>query len=106
MAKPEAPQRESSGDRSTVTFELPEDVADALRARLGDVAKAARQALLVAAFRGGEISHHELARGLGLDRFETDTLLQRLGVTEHTLSSDEVDADRATLDRLLGPVER
>ncbi len=92
--------------RATVTFQLPEDLVVTLQARLGDVAKAARQALLVEAFRRGEISHYELSRGLGLDRFETDALLQQLGVTERSLSGEELEADRATLDRLLGPVAR
>ena len=48
------------------------------------------------------MTHHELGLILGFDRFETDALLKRNGVTEYALTHEEIDADVNSLKGLLG----
>ena len=59
-------------------------------------------ALLLQAFREGTLSHYELSKALGLDRFETDAFLQRHSVIEGTLTFDDLEQQRETLDRVFG----
>ena len=59
-------------------------------------------ALLLQAFREGTLSHYELSKALGLDRFETDAFLQRHRVTEGTLTFEDLGQQRETLDHVLG----
>jgi hypothetical protein len=90
----------------SIRFELPVSIAKTLQDRLGDLDQAAKEALLVQAFRDGKLSHYELSQALGIDRFETDALLKRYKVTEGSLTFDDLEADRQTLERVLGPVRR
>ncbi|MBI1825266.1 MAG: UPF0175 family protein [Planctomycetes bacterium] len=87
----------------TVSFQLPSELAENLQRGLGDLDLAAKEALLVQAFRSGLITHYGLSQTLGIDRFETDALLQRYRVTEGTLTSEDLEEERNNLDRLLGP---
>jgi hypothetical protein len=61
----------------TVSFELPIEIERTLREALGDVGRAAKEALLVDLYRQEKLTHHQLASALGLSRFETDALLKR-----------------------------
>jgi len=88
----------------SVTFDLPEQLERTLRDRVGDLDRAIKEAALIELFRQRKLSHVELAQALGLDRFETDALLKRHHVVEGSLTLEDVEADRATLDRLLGPI--
>lgn len=45
--------------------------------------------------------HPEFADALDLDRFETESLLGRYGVTEDLPTAAEVEADRQLIDELL-----
>jgi len=89
-----------------IQIELPDEIEARLRRDLGDLDQAAKEALLLQAFRDGKLSHYELSQALDLDRFETDALLQRHGVTEGTLTFEDLEQQRKTLDRILGPVRR
>jgi len=53
-------------------------------------------------FRKGMLSHYELSRTLSLDRFETDAYLNRHYVFENSLTMEDLEADRQTLDSLFG----
>jgi predicted HTH domain antitoxin len=90
----------------TVTLELPDDVEQALRGRGVDLVHATREALAVQLFRRGVLTHAQLSQVLSLDRFRTDALLKRYGVEEHSLTSEDVQSDLATLDSVLGKASR
>jgi len=91
---------------STLTIELPDEVERALRTSEGDPGACAKEALAVSLFRQGKLTHAELAHALGLDRFETDALLKRHQIAAGGLSLDDLEMDRATLERVLGPARR
>jgi Uncharacterised protein family (UPF0175) len=83
------------------TFSLPPEVEERLRAELPDLSGAVREAFAVDLFRRGILTHHGLGQSLGLDRFETDALLNRHRVTDRSLTHEDVDADVRSLDELL-----
>jgi predicted HTH domain antitoxin len=66
----------------TVSFQLPSDLEQTLRHDVRDLDAAAKEALLVALYRQGRLSHHALSQALGLDRIETEGVLHKHNVTE------------------------
>ncbi|MEX2214548.1 MAG: UPF0175 family protein [Phycisphaeraceae bacterium] len=88
----------------TITIDIPADLERHLRQGLGDLGRAAKESLLVHAYRQGKLSRPELAAALEVDRLELAALLQRHEVTEGTLTHDDLDEQRRTLDRVLGPL--
>jgi hypothetical protein len=89
-----------------VTFQLPADVEKRLRAESSDLDADAREASALELFRRGKLSHFELSQVLGLDRFQTDAYLIQHKVYEGSLTAEDLEADKQTLDRVLGPVQR
>jgi predicted HTH domain antitoxin len=89
-----------------VTFQLPADVEKRLRAECLDLDAEAREASSLELFRRGRLSHSELSQVLGLDRFQTDAYLIQHKVYEGSLTAEDLEADKKTLDRVLGPVQR
>lgn len=87
----------------TVTFELPSDLEQTLRGRVNDLGQAAKEAFLIELYRRHAVSRYQLSQALGLDRFGTEALLKRHNVTEGSLTMDDLEADRQTLERVLGP---
>jgi predicted HTH domain antitoxin len=85
-----------------VTFDLPADIEKELRQKVSNLEGQAKEALAIQCFRQGALTHLELSKILGLDRFETDALLSRHGVTEGTLTSEDLESDYRTLGRVLG----
>jgi hypothetical protein len=85
-----------------VTITLPPDVEQRLRGEFPDLESAATEAVALVLFRLGKISHFELSRVLGLDRFETDAYLKRQGVLEGSTNGTDLDSQGATLERVLG----
>ncbi len=77
---------------TSVTFTVPDEVRDLL-ARDGDVAAAAREAMLVELYRRGTLSHGSLARALDVSRDETDGVLKKHGVTEDMPTLSELRAE-------------
>ena len=63
-----------------------------------------KEAYVLELFRRGKLSHYELSRILGLDRFETDAYLKRHNVFEGSLTLEDLEADFQTL-RTLRPEE-
>lgn len=86
----------------TVSFQLPSNIEEQLRRELVDLDQVAKEAALVELYRQEQLSHHELATALGLDRFETEALLKRHRVTEDCVTPEELDKQLATLRRLAG----
>ena len=89
-----------------VKIQLPDDVEQRLRAESPNLDSQATEALALDLFRKGKLSHYELPRLPGLGRFETDAYLKRHGVTEGSLTMEDLDEQAETLNRVLGPVRR
>ena len=83
----------------TIRFEIPEHLAQQLRAAGIDLKQTARESLLVELYRQKHITHHQLAQALGYNRYETDGVLKRHGV-EVELSLDEFQAQAQSLREL------
>lgn len=86
-----------------VSFQLPLEVEQNLREELGDLDQAAKEALLLESYRRGKLSKYALSHALGLDRFETEALLKQRGIFEGSPTWNDIEADQATLDQVLGP---
>ena len=74
-----------------VTIQLPTDVEQRLRAEFADLDTEAKETLALDLFRRGKLSHHELSKFLGLDRFQTDAYLKRHNVFERSLTMQDLD---------------
>ena len=89
-----------------VTIQLDAALEAQLRREVGDLDQVAKEATLVDLFRQGKLSHFELTQALGVDRFETNAILNKHGVHEGSLTLEDLEEQRLTLDRVLGPVRR
>lgn len=85
-----------------VTLNLPAEIEEKLRREHADLAAEVTEAFALELFRRGKLSHYELSRMLGLDRFQTDAFLQRHNVVEGSLTMEDLEADRRTLERVMG----
>ena len=85
-----------------VSFQLPSIIEEQLRRELVDLDQVAKEAALVELYRQEKLTHHQLATALGLDRFETEALLKRRGVTEDCVTLEELDEQLATLRKVTG----
>jgi predicted HTH domain antitoxin len=74
-----------------VTVHLPADVEQKLRAESPNLDSDAKEAMLVELYRQDKLTHHELSRALGLERFETDAVLKQHKVTEDLPTDKEYD---------------
>ena len=88
-----------------VTFDLPADIEKELRQKVSNLEGQAKEAFAIQLFRQGILNHFELSKTLGLDRFETDAVLKKYNVSEDLPTLEDLEADRQTLDRLLGPAQ-
>ena len=86
--------------------DLPPEVEERLRADDPELSAAAREGFALELFRRGELSHFALGRALGLDRFETDALLQRHGIYEQGLTPEDLESDRRNLEQVLKAHDR
>jgi predicted HTH domain antitoxin len=89
-----------------VTIQFPPEVEARLKSQTPDLAAEVREASALELFRRGKLSHFELSQVLGLDRFETDAYLKRHNVFEGSLTMEDLEADRRTLDEVMGRVKR
>jgi predicted HTH domain antitoxin len=85
-----------------VSFDLPADVEARLRRETANLNADIKEAYALELFRRQQISHYELSCVLGLDRFETDAWLKRHNVFEGSLTMADLEADRQTLQRVMG----
>jgi predicted HTH domain antitoxin len=84
----------------TVRFDLPPDVEQKLRQETSDLDEEVKEAYALELFRRGRLSHYELSRVLGIDRYETDAYLKRHNVFEGSLTMEDLETDRQTLRTL------
>src|SRR5690349_963916 len=73
-----------------VTIQLPADIEQRLRAQTPDLDAELKEAVALDLFRRGKLSHYELSKMLGLDRFETDAYLKRHNVVEGSLTMQDL----------------
>lgn len=63
-----------------VTIQLPPDIEQRLRAEMPDLDDRAREAALVQLYRDRKLSHGQVAKILGISRYELDGILKKHGV--------------------------
>ncbi len=88
-----------------ITFELPSSIEQDLEREVGNLGEAAKEAFLVENYRRGRLSVGDIATILGFDtRHEAERWLGQRGV-HLNYGLETLEADRKTLDGLLGPVQ-
>ena len=75
----------------SISFSLPEPIEANLRAQVGNLDEAAKEAALVELYRQEKISHGELAQSLGISRDEANGVLKRHNVTEDLITLEEFE---------------
>jgi hypothetical protein len=85
-----------------ISFDLPESLERQLRASLGNLERAAKEAAMVELYRQGRINRRELGVALDLSRFAIDDLLKTHNVTEDLLTPEEHAAQLERLSKLVG----
>jgi predicted HTH domain antitoxin len=80
-----------------ITVQLPDDFA-----QHPDPAGEALEALAIEGYRSGKLSQSDAGRLLGLCRIEFEGFLKRHGILEGSYSSEDLQNDVETLERLLG----
>jgi hypothetical protein len=89
----------------TITLNLPPEIERKLRAETPNLDAEVSEAYALELFRRGKLSHYELSQALGLDRFETDVYLKQHKVFEGSLTMEDLEQERQTLERVLGPLK-
>jgi hypothetical protein len=87
-----------------VTLDLPIAVEEKLRRETPNLDADVRETYALELFRRGRLTHYELSCVLGLDRSATDAYLKAHNVMEGSLTMADLEADRQTLDRVLGGI--
>jgi hypothetical protein len=85
-----------------VSFELPTTIEAQLRQILGNLDSVAKEAAMIELYRRGVLTHYELSKSLGLERFETDALLKQHKVSEDLVTPDEFAEEAAAIRKVLG----
>ncbi len=82
-----------------ITFNLPQDVAEGLRAKWGDLPRVALESIALEGYRSGALTHSQLRRLLGFgSRTEVDGFLKQHGVyLDYTLDDLEQDTANSRL---------
>ena len=82
-----------------ITINLPEDVAKVFLADGESLERGVLEATAIEGYRTGKLSHAQVGRMLGLDRFKVDEFLKKHSVPlNYTI--EDLQADRETLDKL------
>jgi len=91
----------------SITFNVPSGAEATLREAMGpDLGAAAFDALLIEGYRRGKLSTGDIAEALGFEtRLQVEAWLGAHGVTLNYSVSDLED-DRRTLEKILGPAGR
>jgi hypothetical protein len=69
---------------------IPEDLEQKLRPKTPDLDATAREAVLVALFRQGRLTHKQFSQALGLDRWQAEAVLKTHNVTEDLPTIEEI----------------
>ena len=89
-----------------VAIELPEDIAEDLRAKWKDLPRHALEAIALEGYRSGALTESQVRRVLGFEtRLEVNSFLRDRGVY-YNYSPSELDQEIETNERLLETRER
>src|SRR5881296_1145781 len=83
-----------------VTVELPDQVARQWGETPDAVSRHVMEDAAIERYRAGRLSHRQVGEMLGLDYWQTEIFLKERGVPINYSAAD-LDADNATLDRIL-----
>ena len=86
----------------TISFELPAEIEQELRREFPNLEQLIKEAALVELYRQEQLTHHMLAKSLGISRFEADGVLKLHNVTEDLITLEEYDEQMAAMRKLLG----
>jgi hypothetical protein len=89
-----------------VTLQIPDEIAAALQSSCDeDLGRVALECLVLDRYKAGILSPHQVQQSLGFEnRFQTEEWLADRGAkVQYTLQ--DLEADRATLTRILGPLK-
>lgn len=78
-----------------ITVELPDDLAQHL-----DPGRDALEALAIAGYRSGELSHYQARQLLGLSRFEFDGFLNERKIFDYSYGIEDLERDIDTMRQL------
>ncbi len=78
-----------------ITVELPDDIA-----QHPDPGREALEALVIAGYRSGELTHYQASQLLGLDRFEFDGFLNERKIYDHAYGIEDLEKDLEDLEKL------
>ena len=78
-----------------ITVELPNDLA-----QHEDPAREALEALAIAGYRSGKLTHFQAGRLLGLTRIEFDGFLKKRNIYDHAYDTEDLENDLRTLRHL------
>lgn len=88
-----------------VAIELPEDIAEGLRAKWKDLPRHTLEALALEGYRSGALTESQIRRILGFrTRMEVNSFLRDHGIY-YDYTPAEIDQEIRTNERLLGPRE-
>jgi hypothetical protein len=90
----------------TVSIDISAEAEELLRGAFGNnLSRAALEAFAIEGYRMGKFTRYGIQALLGFDnRWDTDEFLGAHGV-DMNYSLDDLEADRRTLDRILGPAK-
>jgi len=89
-----------------LAIELPEDIAEDLRAKWKDLPRHALEAIALEGYRSGALTESQVRRVLGFEtRLEVNSFLRDRGVY-YNYSPSELDQEIETNERLLEARER
>jgi predicted HTH domain antitoxin len=78
-----------------ITVELPDDLA-----QHPDPGREALEALAIAGYRSGELSHYQARQLLGLSRFEFEGFLKERNIYDHAYGIEDLERDIETMRQL------
>ena len=82
-----------------IAIDLPEDVAEILKAAWRDLPRGVLEAVAVEGYRGGALSRDEVGRILGLSFWDADAFLkERRAYLAY--NAEDLEQDRRDLDRI------
>lgn len=81
-----------------ISIDLPPDLEKRLREETPNLDSVAREAFLIMLYQQGRLYHKQLGELLGLDRWKTEELLHRHGVSD--LTPEEIDRQFETIRRM------
>lgn len=77
-----------------IKVELPNDIT-----KHADPAREALEALAIAGYRSGKLSHYQASRLLGLTRYEFEGFLKDRNIYDHSYSAEDLEQDLESMRR-------